>query len=553
MRNLYLLIVVIVFVLGSTTARAATPFTFTTTCLNDNVKFNIAMADQTGIDSLKWNYGDMASGIKDTSSAMQGAHIYTVASTYTVTLVVFRSGVQDLTTMDITIVTPVVYDFGPQDQTICDGATLTLTAPTVAGATYEWQDSSTGQSIIADTTATYKVKINGCLIQDSVNVYFTPIPELDLGEDVILCLGETLQLDATAQNCTFLWSTGATTPDIIVHSDVATPTIPYIVTADAQGCGIYKDTINITFAGAPHPFSLGPDTLLCPGESVTFSAETPGATAYRWSNGSRIVTATVRSRWDLHVFVTINGVCDVLDTVKVRFYALGDVNLGGDTVVCKGETLVLTADFGNGTYRWQDTSKQATYYVREPGYYYVRAVIGRCVSSDTVRVLFDDTLHVRLGPDTTLCNGEVFKLYPAGAGWQYKWQDSSFVPVYSVTTPGIYALVSSNTCGQTVDSIEIDFKDCSSQVYIPSAFSPNGDGLNDYWRPKYRGVITNFQMSVWDRWGERVYYTTDPQVGWTGTKQGKSLPTGTYIWVMEYTSGDTNQKVKKNGTITIVY
>lgn len=553
MRNLYLLIVVILFSLGSTTAWAQTPFTYTSTCLNDIVKFNIAEADQEGIDSLKWNYGDLASGTNDTSFAMQGQHAYTAVATYTVTLITYRSGVQDLSTMDITIVTPVIYDFGPQDQTICEGATLTLTAPTVAGAVYEWQDSSANQTIIADTSATYKVKINGCLVPDSVNVFFTPIPELDLGEDVILCLGETLQLDGTAQNCTYLWSTGATTPDIIVHSDVATPLTPYIVTADAQGCGIYRDTINITFAGTAHPYSLGPDTMLCPGESVTFHGETPGATAYRWSNGSRIESATVRSRWDLWVFVTINGVCDVLDTVNVRFYALGEVDLGGDTIICKGETLVLTADFGNGIYRWQDTSKQATFYVREPGYYYVRAQIGRCVSSDTVRVMFDDTMHIRLGPDTTLCNGEVFNLYPAGAGYQYKWQDSTSVPIYAVTQPGTYALVSTNTCGQTADSIEIAFRDCSAQVYVPSAFSPNGDGQNDYFRPKYRGVINNFEISVYDRWGERVYYTTDPQVGWTGKKKGTPLPTGTYVYVMKYTSGDTGKVIKKNGTITILY
>lgn len=553
MRNLYLFIVVFVFSLGFTTARAATPFTYNTTCLNDNVRFTITMEDQSDIDSVKWNYGDVASGASDNSTAIQGAHIYTVNGTYTVTLQVFRAGVEDLTTMDITIVTPVIYDFGPTDQTICEGATLTITAPAVPGATYMWQDSSTNQSIVADTTATYKVKINGCLINDSVNVFFTPIPEIDLGEDVILCIGETLQLDATAQNCTFTWSTGETTPDIIVHSDVAMPSTPYIVIADARGCGIYRDTINIGFAGSFHPFSLGPDTLLCPGESVTFHAETPGATAYRWSNGSRIESATVRSRWDLHVFVTINGICDVLDTVKVRFYALGDVNLGSDTVVCRGETLVLTADFGNGTYRWQDTSKQATFYVREPGYYYVKAVIGRCVSTDTVRVLFDDTLHVRLGPDTVLCRGEVYNIYPAGAGWQYKWQDSTSVPFYRATETGTYAIVSNNTCGQSIDEVQVTFIECSSQVYVPTAFSPNADGQNDYWRVKYHGSISKFRISVYDRWGERVYYTTDPQVGWTGKKQNKPLPTGTYAWVMEYVSGDTNQKITKTGSVTIIY
>jgi gliding motility-associated-like protein len=88
---------------------------------------------------------------------------------------------------------------------------------------------------------------------------------------------------------------------------------------------------------------------------------------------------------------------------------------------------------------------------------------------------------------------------------------------------------------------------------MPTAFSPNGDGLNDYFRPRFRGMISNFEISVYDRWGERVYYTTDPQIGWTGKKQGTSLPTGTYIWVMQYVSGDTGKLIKKNGSVTIVY
>jgi gliding motility-associated-like protein len=152
-----------------------------------------------------------------------------------------------------------------------------------------------------------------------------------------------------------------------------------------------------------------------------------------------------------------------------------------------------------------------------------------------------------------MCNGEVFKLYPMGAGAQYKWQDSSSVPIYNVTQPGTYALVSSNTCGRAVDSVDVRFQDCTSQVYVPTAFSPNGDGMNDYFRPRYRGMISNFEISVYDRWGERVYYTTDPQIGWTGKKQGTYLPTGTYIWIMQYVSGDTGKLVKKNGSVTIIY
>ncbi|SFW51326.1 gliding motility-associated C-terminal domain-containing protein [Chitinophaga sancti] len=552
MRNLYPFLVFLLVLLGSTTAQASTPFTYNTTCQNDSIRFIIATADRAGIDSVKWYYGDPASGKYDSSKAINGVHLYNTLGDYTITLVAYRSGVEDISTNTITVVAPVPYDFGPTDSTLCEGTTITLTAPYVAGAAYMWQDSSTSQSIVVDSMQTYKVKINGCLVPDSMNVFYTPRPEIELGNDVILCLGETLQLDATAQNCTFSWNTGATTPDIIVHSDTARAAFTYIVNANAKGCGTFIDSIRIAFGGTVHPYSLGPDTLLCPGETVIINGATSGATAYLWSTGATTPTVSASRPADLWCYATINNTCNVIDSIRVRYNALRNVNLGNDTIICKGEKLVLTADFGTGTYRWQDTSKQATYYVTKTGYYYVRAQIGRCVSSDTVHVQIEDTLRVSLGRDTVLCSGEVYTLYPKGAGSNYKWQDSSTVSVFKVNTAGIYAVVAQNTCGTAIDSVEVGFKDCDCQVWLPSGFSPNGDGNNDLFRPKYKCPLQSFSISVYNRWGAQIYYTTDPDIGWTGTRNGTRVPVGTYVYVMEYTVQKSGEHVRKTGAITLI-
>jgi gliding motility-associated-like protein len=325
------------------------------------------------------------------------------------------------------------------------------------------------------------------------------------------------------------------------------------VIADAQGCGQYTQTINITFTGTEHPFSLGADTILCPGETFTVSAATPGATAYKWSNGARTESTTIRSRWDLWVFVTIDNTCDVLDTILIRYQPERKLDLGNDTIVCKGETLVLKADFGTAVYRWQDTSKQATFYVRETGYYFVEAKVGRCIDNDTIHVQFEDTLHVNLGRDTLLCNGEMYRLFPNGAGPDYKWQDSSSLPFFPVTEAGHYALVANNSCGQSIDEIDITYQECGCQVFLPNAFTPNGDGLNDYFRPKFRCTISNFKLSMYNRWGQIIYHTTDPQIGWKGTRNGGRVTAGTYVWVMEYTIEATGRQVKKTGAVTVIY
>jgi gliding motility-associated-like protein len=87
---------------------------------------------------------------------------------------------------------------------------------------------------------------------------------------------------------------------------------------------------------------------------------------------------------------------------------------------------------------------------------------------------------------------------------------------------------------------------------MPTGFSPNGDGINDLFRPKYRCPLEAFEISVYNRWGERVYYTTDPDIGWTGKKNGYKVPLGTYVWVMSYTVQKTGEHIKKTGSVTII-
>ncbi|TWI88404.1 gliding motility-associated-like protein [Chitinophaga japonensis] len=532
-----------------------TPFTFSSTCVNTDIPFTIT--DDMGIDSVQWDFGDPGSGALNTSADMEPEHLYASIGTYTVTLIAYRAGVADTTQQNITIVTPVAYNFPePIDTTLCEGQTITLSAPVIPGATYEWQrPDSIGSSIVADTTSTYKVKINGCLVPDSVNVYFTPIPEIELGNDHLLCINEAIRLDATSQDGNYQWYrdfapiTGANASTYVV-----TTSGTYSVEVDAQGCGIYRDTVTINFGGREHPFSLGPDTLLCPGESITITPQISGATRYEWSTGSRNPSVTVSSPVDLWVFIEVDRECEVLDSIRVDYNRLRGVDLGNDTTICKGEFLVLTADFGTGTYLWQDSSDQATYYVREPGYYYVRAQIGRCVSSDTIHVQYDDTLRVNLGPDTVLCRGERLMLHPVGAGSDYKWQDSTMVPIYAVTEPGYYAVVANNACGQAIDSVSVLLKDCDCQVYLPTAFSPNGDGRNDYFRPIYRCQLSDFKLSIYDRWGARIFYSSDPAVAWTGRQRNVPMNVGTYVWVMEYRNMNAPEAlVKKTGTVTVVY
>ena len=89
-------------------------------------------------------------------------------------------------------------------------------------------------------------------------------------------------------------------------------------------------------------------------------------------------------------------------------------------------------------------------------------------------------------------------------------------------------------------------------MYFPTGFSPNGDGYNDYFRPKYRCNIGNYKLSIYNRVGNFIFHTSDPQVAWTGQYNGKPASIGTYVWMVEYVDLSNLKYYRKTGTITLL-
>ncbi len=534
-------------------------FTYNTTCAGDTVFFTIT--GNPPIDSVKWDFGDPLSANADTSSLQRAFHIFSAPQAYPVRLIVFSGANTDTTVKTISIVNKIIYDLGP-DTTLCEGDSILLSAPSIPGATYIWQDNSTNPTFLAKTEGTYKVAVNGCEIPDSVNVFFTKTPHLNLGPDLTMCSGQSIMLNATNQNATYQWNTGDTTANISI-----TKSGQYKVVENITGCGIYQDSINILFTGPQVPFHLANDTTLCEGETVTldpvganpsWKSDNYLPTGFRWNTGAATPAITVGNAGFYWVFVNINNTCEVTDTMQVNKAPLQKINLGNDTTLCRGNFVILSADYGSSVnYLWQDSSKQATYFVRAPGGYYVTAYIDispqhRCISSDTINVAYEDSLKVRLGPDTTLCNGERIVLFPNGAGNNYKWQDSSNAPQYVATTTGIYSVTAVNACGVATDSVSVNFENCNCDVFVPNSFTPNGDGVNDYFRPRYRCNIVNYQFRVYNRWGELLFSTNDPSKGWNGLYRGIGADMGGYVWYMRYADGSSGKKYFRSGSVLLI-
>ena len=539
--------------------------TYNSTCVNYKIQFNASIFETISFpDKVSWNFGDPASGFYNTAGVKFPTHAYSSPGTYYVFVTVISGGDSTVIKDSINVINPVSYSFGP-DIFLCENGTTTLTAPAIPGAMYQWNDDSltTTISLPVSKTGVYTVKINGCAVTDSIGVYFSETPKINLGDDHILCAGEVLTLNAASQNAIYTWKLNGTVlpTDTVAQLPVIAPGGQYIAIVNVPGCGMFADTANITFAALTAPaFSLGPDTLLCPKQVYTLTASATGATAYNWSTGSKAATVQITEQGLYWAFVTISSQCEVVDTVQVNYR--GDKNLDfHDTAICKGATLVLNADFGTGTYDWvadppqrddQNQTGQSTYYVYEPGLYKVTASVGNCVYIDSLHVSFNDSLIADIGRDTSLCMGEQYLLQLKTNANTYTWQDNTAKEIYPVTEPGTYTLIAQNGCGIDTVSVKIDFRHCACDLILPNAFTPNGDGVNEKFRPLHPCKMSAYGIRIFNRYGELIFESADPSAGWDGTYKGMKAATGTYVWMASYINTDTGQKAFKKGTLILI-
>ena len=564
-RLLYSLVLAsLAFLPMRTSAQAKDTISYTSTCVGATITFGSPVFDSIFFPtSVKWHFSDPASGFYDSSTAKKPKHAYASPGTYTVTLTVVNGTDVINIQKTLNIISPASYSFGP-DIFLCAGTDTLLTAPAVAGATYLWNDDSATATptLRISKTGVYTVSIDGCGISDSIGVFLSDTAMLNLGKDHVMCDSANLMLDAASQNGQYTWMLdGAVLPftggQLITHYPGGT----YIAIVDIPGCGTYRDTVRITYASPVRPaFDLGPDTLLCPKQVYTLTANLAGATAYEWSTLRTGNSIDISTPGAYYVFVTYNNVCQVTDTVLVEYR--GDRALDfHDTAICKGSTLSLNADFGIGQYNWeaipaqrddQNQTGQATYYVYRPGTYAVTASVGQCLYKDTLTVRFDDSLKVSMIKDTSLCSGEDFWLQVNGNAYTYAWQDSSHSASYKVEQSGIYTVVAENGCGKDTLRATINLAACSCQLLLPNAFTPDGNGSNDTFRPLHACEMKDFQMAVYDRYGALVFHSNDPLLGWNGNFGGRKAPSGAYIWMARYVNTATKQPVNKKGTVLVI-
>lgn len=431
-------------------------------------------------------------------------------------------------------------DLGKDTSLCTSGENLILDA-TAPNANYKWQDNSIASIYFVTQPGKYWVEVtdNNCTISDTILVTY-PNLSVDLGKDTSLCVGDNLTFDVTTPDASYKWQDNSTSPTFNTNQAGK-----YWVEVSVNNCSA-SDTIVVSLNNSS--VDLGKDTSLCSGDDLFLDVTTPNA-SYLWQDNSVFPSFTVSQAGTYWVEVQANN-CTTADTIVVN-YSDPIVDLGNDTNLCNGANLVLDVTQQNSSYKWQDNSVNPTFNVTKPGKYWVELTLNNCTVSDTILV-GQAELTVNLGNDTSICLDDLFILNVTAPNANYLWQNNTTNPSIVVNKTGIYSVTVTNQCETKTDSIIISSNFCDEcYFYFPNAFTPNNDNINDVFIPKSLCKFIDYELLIYNRWGEMIYKTNDFEKGWDGKTYNSEANTGVYVYTISY-KFQGKKKSSAYGRITLI-
>lgn len=453
----------------------------------------------------------------------------------------------------------------------CVGESLTLSASDFPGATYEWAGpngfSAFTRSITISTSATlqmegyYTVKmfLDNCESElDSIFVAFSGL-SLDLGADLALCEEETT-LVANEGFSAYLWSNGATDPETTVMG-----TSYYSVTAtDDLGCE-FADTIYVDLYGLLQ-VDLGDDQYFCEAETIDVLLDASGNTftSYLWSNGSMDSAIIINTPGFYELSVTDAQGCTATDVVEIIQVTPLPLGLGADQILCDLESFELVANAGFDTYLWSTGESGRVKVVVAEGRYWVDAIdeFG-CLTSDTIGIelypqrflSIEQYQEIDLG-DSILLDVQVV---PPADDLLISWTPAEGLSCDDCLTPYAKPFYTQEyqvriedefACA---DSTRLTLRvNPNRNIFIPNAFSPNNDGVNDQLEIFTDNSVEEIlSFRIFDRWGELVFERNNETTGWDGRLKEKPMNSGVFVYVANILFVDGRKEVY-SGDILLV-
>lgn len=301
-----------------------------------------------------------------------------------------------------------------------------------------------GNDFGIDDISLYKV----CELSDTIEITIVQNPDIALGNDTSLCIGQTIYLDAGSGFESYNWMDGFSEQTYTA----ITPGNYSVLVTDMYGCE-GTDSINIALDAGPE-ITLGNDTAICQGASIELS---PGLqySSYLWNNNSTFPYLFASSSGNYSVQVVDYLGCTGEDEIYV-FVSNPEVYLGNDSSLCEGDSLSLKACSGYSSYLWQDGSTDSIFHVTDGGAYGVEIMDQYgCYNSDEINIVKLLQPYAELGPDQNICSGDSVLLQAPEGNFEYFWNGEQGNEYYTAHKGGDYMLEVVNLCGIATDQVQI--------------------------------------------------------------------------------------------------
>lgn len=360
-----------------------------------------------------------------------------------------------------------------------------------------------------------------------------------------------MELNSSGNDGTFLWNTGATTKKITVNAD---GTYWCIAKAD---CHTSVDTFIVKYQ-PDKKMNLGGELFNCQEQPVTITPPY-SYNKYNWSTGEKTPNITV-SKSGTYWLTASNQCGTQTDTVKVYIQPPTAPPVASDTIICQlKEDAKIHVNGVN--LLWYNTAEgivgspvQPQIITRDLGRItiYVTQTIGKC-ESDKVPINIDIKYQPRkvLPNLIDMCATNVLTMgTDVSIDVTYRWSTGEGLCCIKPDHEGFFLRqVSSKYCGTYIDSTNVTFSPCDECLQIPNAFSPNHDGKNDKFVVMATCPIEKFHISIYNRWGQKIFQTDDINESWDG---GETTDNGAYVYVIEYRSASTKRDQMIKGSISLL-
>lgn len=414
------------------------------------------------------------------------------------------------------------------DTTLCDGDSLTLKVEN-SNSSLKWNGQVKQATFTVKDSGLYYAEMQTIcgFSSDSIYIRFAQKPKPNLGPDDSICAGRSLLLKiADTAGLSFRWQNGGTGPDFLADKAGL-----YICKASNQYCS-GSDTIRIAIYAQPE-FKLGRDTQICSTMPLTLKS-TP-VLRLLWQN--QVFDTAYQVDRSGRFFAEFRHACDTLfDSIQISLEYPPLVKLGKDTQICSGQSVVLKACCTPGLIKWTDGSTDSVYTATKNGIHTL-LISNRCGSdSDDIILNVVELPPFPFRHDTLLCLNQTLRVNMWAAGVKYQWQDGSDMPYYEIKSPGLYTVTSSKgACSQT-DSIRVVYTDapCDCILYMPDAFTPGDDGINDAYGPISNCVLGDFSFNIFNRWGEQIFASDPTHKTWDGTYKGQGVQMDVYLYQLSW-------------------